>query len=82
MLLEQGADLNTNGGCDGSALQAAVCAADEEVVRLLEKGADVNAAGGFYGCALQAAIATPLMSSSVRTSITELLLENGADINY
>jgi len=56
MLLENGADVNAQGGQYGNALQAASCGGHQEVVQiLLEKGADVNAQGGEYGNALHAA---------------------------
>ena len=55
-LLDKGADVNTQGGKYGSALQAASLRGNIEVVRLLlDKGADVNTQGGEYGSPLQAA---------------------------
>ena len=50
-------EVNTQGGCYGSALQAAAVAGHDTIVRLLLKhGADVNAQGGYCGNALQAAV--------------------------
>lgn len=48
MLLERGADVNTQGGgFDGNTLQAASARGHEKVVQmLLEPGADVNVQGG------------------------------------
>lgn len=49
-------DVRLETGRHGSALQAAVCRGNEQIVQiLLAKGADVNAKGGEYGNALQAA---------------------------
>jgi len=56
LLLENGADVNAQGGFYGSTLQGAACQGHEGIVKLLlENGADVNAQGGNYGNALQAA---------------------------
>ena len=56
-LIENGADVNAQGGKYGNALQAASCEGHEAIVSmLLEKGVDVNAQGGKYGNALQAAL--------------------------
>ncbi|EED17208.1 ankyrin repeat-containing protein, putative [Talaromyces stipitatus ATCC 10500] len=75
-LLEKGADVNTQGGEFGNALQAAVEGGRLEIVeRLLEKGADVNAQGGLYGNALQVAV------EGGHLKIVQRLLENGADVN-
>jgi hypothetical protein len=55
-LLEDGADVNAQGGQYGNALQAASYMGHLAVVELLlSQGADVNAQGGEYGNALQAA---------------------------
>ncbi|KAJ7274220.1 ankyrin repeat-containing domain protein [Mycena rebaudengoi] len=76
LLVERGADVNAQGGEDGSALQAASTKGHQEIVRLLiELGADVNAQGGEYGSALQAA------SAEGHQEIVRLLIELGADIN-
>ncbi|KAJ5733319.1 hypothetical protein N7533_013766 [Penicillium manginii] len=56
LLLDQGADINVQGGFYGNALQAASLTGHQEIVKLLlEQGADINTQGGFYGNALQAA---------------------------
>ena len=56
LLLDQGAEVNAQGGEYGNALQAASVGGHDQVVQLLlDKGADVNAHGGYYGNALQAA---------------------------
>ena len=55
-LLDEGANVNAQGGWYGNALQAASERGHEQVVKtLLDKGAEVNAQGGEYGNALQAA---------------------------
>lgn len=56
ILLDNGADVNIQGGYYGNALQAASHIGNEKVVKmLLENGADVKAPGGYYGSALNAA---------------------------
>jgi len=56
MLLDNGADINAQGGQYGNALQAASEGGHAAVVQmLLNNGADINAQGGQYGNALQAA---------------------------
>ena len=56
MLIEQGVNVNAQGGYYGNALQAASLRGHEKVVTMLiEQRADVNAQGGYYGNALQAA---------------------------
>lgn len=76
LLLDKGADVNVQGGDDGTALQAASSHGHREIVQsLLDKGADVNAQGGRYGTALQAA------SAWRRPGIVQLLLDNGANVN-
>ena len=53
MLLDQGADVNTQGGRYGNALQAASERGHEQMVKmLLDAGADVSAQGGYYDNAL------------------------------
>ncbi|KAK6541415.1 hypothetical protein TWF694_007227 [Orbilia ellipsospora] len=75
-LLENGADVNAQGGYYGNALQAASATGHADVVELLlNKGADINAQGGHYGNALQAASATG------HADVVELLLNKGADVN-
>jgi ankyrin repeat protein len=74
--LEEGADINAQGGCYESALQAASEGGHEQVVRLLiDKGADVNAKGGYIESALQAA------SSGGHEQVVRLLIDEGADVN-
>ncbi|KAI9794459.1 MAG: hypothetical protein M1816_005529 [Peltula sp. TS41687] len=76
LITEAGADVNTQGGAYGTALQAASHRGHESVVeRLLEAGAHVNAQGGEYGTALQAA------SHKGHERVVERLLEAGADVN-
>jgi len=76
LLLEKGADVNTQGGWSGNALQGAAYGGHEVVVQLLlEKGADVNAQGGQYGNALQGA------AYGGHEAALRLLLERGADVN-
>jgi nucleoside phosphorylase len=76
ILLENGADVNAQGGKYGNALQAASSKGYEGIVQiLLENGADVNAQGGKYGNALQAA------SYEGHEKVVQILLENGADVN-
>ncbi|KAG8798956.1 hypothetical protein FRC18_008497 [Serendipita sp. 400] len=56
LLLENGADVNKQGGEYGNALYAASIRGREQIVRiLLDNGADVNAQGGRHGSAVEAA---------------------------
>ncbi|USP74433.1 hypothetical protein yc1106_01707 [Curvularia clavata] len=74
--LEEGTDVNAQGGDYGNALQAASYRGHEQIVQLLlDNGADVNAQGGDFGNALQAA------SRGGHKQIVQLLLDNGADVN-
>jgi ankyrin repeat protein len=76
LLLQMGADVNTQGGEYGNALQAASSSGHKAIVHLLlEQGADVNAQGGYYGNALQAA------SRNGHEAIVHLLLDRGVDVN-
>ena len=76
LLLKNGADVNTQDGEYGNALQAASYRGRWAIVKLLlDAGADVNAQGGRYGNALHAA------SGGGHETIVKLLLENGADAN-
>jgi ankyrin repeat protein len=76
ILLEDGANVNTQGGQYGNPLQAASFHGHEAAAQLfIEIGADVNAQGGQYGNALQAA------SVSENEAVVRLLIENGADVN-
>lgn len=75
-LLENGADVNAQGGVYANALQAASYSGNENVVHiLLEKGADVNAQGGEYCNTLQAASYRGL------ENVVRILLEKGTDVN-
>ncbi|KIK64485.1 hypothetical protein GYMLUDRAFT_241031, partial [Collybiopsis luxurians FD-317 M1] len=76
LLLENGANVNSQGGRYRNALQVAVQRNNGAVVKLLlENGADVKAQGCFYGNALQAA------ALRGNEAVVKLLLENGADVN-
>ncbi|KAJ6458903.1 ankyrin repeat domain-containing protein [Mycena vulgaris] len=76
LLINKGADVNTQGGHVGNALRAASYNGHELVVQhLLNKGADVNAQGGYYGDALQAA------SYNGHELVVQHLLNKGADVN-
>ncbi|KAJ5200683.1 Pfs NACHT and ankyrin domain-containing protein [Penicillium cf. griseofulvum] len=73
LLLDKGADINTQGGRYGNALQAASGEGHQETVKLLlDKGADINTQGGRYGNALQAA------SGEGHQEIVEILQTMGA----
>ncbi|KAL2176976.1 uncharacterized protein P884DRAFT_270336 [Thermothelomyces heterothallicus CBS 202.75] len=75
-LLDEGTDVNAQGGYFGTTLQAAAYWGSTGVVQLfLDNGADVNAQGGQYGTALQAAAAVG------RIELVRLLLDEGADVN-
>ena len=74
-LLENGADVNAQGGQYGNALQAASLRGFGEIVELLiDKGAKVDAQGGEYGNALQAA------SLNGDEAIVKLLIKKGGHI--
>jgi ankyrin repeat protein len=73
LLIEDGADVNTQGGRYSSSLQAASAQGHEQIVKLLlMNNADVNAQGGEHGNALCAA------SARGHEQIVKLLLNNGA----
>jgi ankyrin repeat protein len=75
-LIENGADVNMQGGYYGNPLQAASMKGRENIVQLLlHHGATVNLQGGHHGSALQAAICTG------KESIVNVLLEHGANVN-
>ncbi|KAI5461547.1 ankyrin repeat-containing domain protein, partial [Mariannaea sp. PMI_226] len=75
-LIDKGADVNTQGGEFGNALQAASVRGYHEIVHLLlNKGANVNAQGGYYSNALQAA------SENGHHKVVQLLLDKGANVN-
>ncbi|KAH8834352.1 ankyrin repeat-containing domain protein [Flagelloscypha sp. PMI_526] len=79
-LVEEGADVNAEGGEYGTALQAASSKSSNGCLDilhfLLQNGANVNAVGGLYGTALQAAM--------VRGSLdhVKLLTQAGAIVNF
>ena len=76
LLLDDGADVNTEGGHNGNALQAASLGGHREIAKLLlDRGADINAQGGTYGTAIHAA------SSEGHNEIVTLLLDKGIDPN-
>jgi ankyrin repeat protein len=76
LLLDEGAEVNAQGGRFGNALQAASERGHKQVVKmLLEKGANVNALAGFFGNALQAA------SWGGHEQVVKLLLDKGAEVN-
>jgi ankyrin repeat protein len=58
LLVNNGADVNAEGGLYGSPIQAALAGGYEEIVQLLvDNGANVDAEGGHYGSPLQGALA-------------------------
>lgn len=60
LLLEKGANINTQGGVDRNALQAACGAGHDNVVKILvEKGADINGQGGKYGTTTYCSVSSP-----------------------
>ncbi|CAL8575827.1 hypothetical protein XPA_001728 [Xanthoria parietina] len=76
MLLDNGADVNAQGGSYTNALQAASAGGHDQVVQmLLDNGADVNAQGGSYTNALQAA------SAGGHDQVVQMLLDQGTDVN-
>lgn len=75
-LIQNGADVNAQGGEYGNALQAASTRGHLKIAQILiQKGADINAQGGLYGNSLQAA------SARGHLEIAEMLIQKGADIN-
>ncbi|KAF7574509.1 vegetative incompatibility protein HET-E-1 [Pyrenophora tritici-repentis] len=76
LLLDQGVDVNAQGGRYGNALQAASRKGRWQIVEmLLDKGADVNAQGGEYSNTLYAA------SRIGHWKIVRMLLNKDADVN-
>jgi ankyrin repeat protein len=74
--LRSGAQVNAEGGCLGTALQAAAVFGKLDILQLLlDRGADINTKGGRYGTALQAA------ASRGYLDILQVLFDNGADVN-
>ncbi|CAN9210682.1 unnamed protein product [Alternaria alternata] len=75
-LLDNGAEVNAQGGHYGNALQAASEGGHEQIVKmLLDADAEVNAQGGHYGNALQAA------SEGGHEQVVKMLLDAGAEVN-
>jgi ankyrin repeat protein len=71
ILLDSGAEVNTNTGFYGTALRAASEQGHERVVKLLlEAGSDVNCGGALWAAARRG-----------KTQVVKLLLEFGADVN-
>ena len=76
MLLNQGADINAEGGRYGPALHAASTGGSVQVVQiLLDNGADVNAQGEKVGNALHLAL------DNGHDQVVQMLLDRGADVN-
>jgi hypothetical protein len=84
LLIEKGANIDTQGGFFGSAIQSAIASQTESVGEslsesivklLLDHGANVNTQEGIYETALQAA------SFCGDESIVKLLLDHGANVN-
>jgi hypothetical protein len=76
LLLDEGAEVNAQGGLYGNALQAASSRGHEQVVTtLLDKGAEANAQGGVYGNALYAA------SGRGHEQVVKMLLDKDAKVN-
>ena len=76
MKMDEGANVNMQGGYFGNALQAASAGGYEQVVKLLlRKGANINAKGGRFHNALMAA------ALEGHGHLLQLLLDKGANIN-
>jgi ankyrin repeat protein len=76
MLLDQGAEVNTEGGDYDNALQVSSAGGHEKVVQMmLDQGAEMNAQSGYYGNALQAA------SAGGHEEVVQMLLDQGAEAN-
>ena len=77
VLLDNGADINAQGGVFGNALQAVSTTSEhtDVICLLIDNGADVNMQGGEYGSALVAACST-----GSETAV-KVLLDRNADAN-
>ena len=76
LLVDNGSNVNAQGGRYGNALQAAAFGGNIKAIHLLlDKGADINAQGGEYGNPLQAA------AYGGEIEVTRLLLDNGSNVN-
>jgi ankyrin repeat protein len=75
-LVDQGAEVNAQGGSCGNAIHAASIRGHGEVVlALIKSGADIDAQSGHSGNALQAA------SFEGHTSVVKILLDSNAEVN-
>jgi ankyrin repeat protein len=76
LLLDDGANVDADGGYNGTALQGASIRGRKKIVQLLlDNGANVDADGGYNGTALQGA------SIRGRKKIVQLLLDKRAKRN-
>lgn len=76
LLLKKGADVNSQGGRYGNALQAASFNGHETIIKLLlAEGANINQQGGYFDTALRAASYGP------HETAVKLLLTEGANVN-
>ncbi|KAJ3967390.1 ankyrin repeat-containing domain protein, partial [Lentinula raphanica] len=76
LLLDNGADIEAQGGFHGTAIEAAAAKGHKDIVELLLlHNANVNTQGGYYGTAMQAAAAEGYKD------VVELLLLHNADVN-
>lgn len=74
-MLKDGYDINAPSIKYGTALQAAACVGDRQIMEaLLDRGASINAKGGEYGTALVAAVVEG------HTEAVRLLLKNNAKL--
>jgi hypothetical protein len=79
LLLNQGANVNAQGGQYGTALQAASMEGHEAVVQLfLNQGANVNAQGGHYGTAL---LVVARFSSEIGSNLNRTRIRRSGSVN-